>query len=146
MYPESDNYKLYKHTHGSRKLTQTVTVSHSITLITSDSHKIRKATTEMDESTTSSENYVSNADLVLGTESSRLDERYIMDVWESSPINIIYLIFLSVSTLIGNVGNVLVIGAVLSDRRLRRQEGNIFILNLATADLCVTSKYIFDVW
>ena len=95
----------------------------------------------MAENTTSSEYFISTAGLVLGTESSRLDERYLMDVWESSLINIIYLIFLSVSTLIGNVGNVLVIGAVLSDRRLRRQEGNIFILNLATADLCVTSKY-----
>ncbi len=34
-------------------------------------------------------------------------------------------------------GNMTVIGAVYSDKRLWK-EGNIFILNLAIADLCVT--------
>ena len=39
----------------------------------------------------------------------------------------------------GNIGNVMVIGAVLVDRRLRKS-GNLFILNLAVADLCVTGE------
>ncbi|ELT94145.1 hypothetical protein CAPTEDRAFT_64190, partial [Capitella teleta] len=55
-----------------------------------------------------------------------------------SILNIIYLIILIATTLIGNVGNVLVIGAVVCDRKLRK-EGNVFIVNLAIADLCVTS-------
>ena len=38
-------------------------------------------------------------------------------------------------------GNILVIGAVMSDKRLWK-EGNIFIVNLAVADLCVTGMRI----
>ena len=38
-------------------------------------------------------------------------------------------------------GNIMVVGAVISDKRLWK-EGNIFIVNLAIADLCVTGKNI----
>ena len=50
----------------------------------------------------------------------------------------VYLSLLAVVMVIGNVGNTLVIGAVLCDKHLRSKEGNMFILNLAIADLCVT--------
>ncbi|XP_071476522.1 melatonin receptor type 1B-B-like [Diadema antillarum] len=39
----------------------------------------------------------------------------------------------------GNVGNILVMGAILIDRKLRNTVANIFIFNLAIADFCVTS-------
>jgi hypothetical protein len=48
-------------------------------------------------------------------------------------------VVLIATTLVGNVGNVMVVGAVVCDRRLRK-EGNVFIVNLAIADLCVTSE------
>ena len=52
---------------------------------------------------------------------------------------ITYLVLLLITTVCGNIGNVMVIGAVLTDRRLRKA-GNLFILNLAIADLCVTGR------
>ena len=55
---------------------------------------------------------------------------------------IAYLTLLILTTLSGNVGNILVIGAVTTDRRLKKS-GNLFILNLAIADLCVTGEYLF---
>ena len=50
-----------------------------------------------------------------------------------------YLTLLCITTVSGNIGNMLVIGAVTTDKRLRKA-GNVFILNLAIADLCVTGK------
>ena len=59
---------------------------------------------------------------------------------EDSPIFIYsYLVLLIIFTTMGNVGNVCVIGAVFSDRRLWK-ESNVFIVNLAIADLLVTGK------
>ena len=52
---------------------------------------------------------------------------------------VVYLFFLTLSTVTGNIGNVMVIGALITDKRLRRT-GNLFILNLALADLWVTGK------
>lgn len=52
----------------------------------------------------------------------------------------VYTVFLVLSTLAGNIGNTMVIGAMLSDKRLWK-EANIFILNLALADLCVTGQF-----
>ena len=43
-----------------------------------------------------------------------------------------------------SAGNVFVVGAVFSDKRLWK-EGNVFILNLAFADLCVTGSPPFSV-
>ncbi|XP_064621987.1 melatonin receptor type 1B-like [Lineus longissimus] len=79
-------------------------------------------------------------------------------------LTFIYLTFISIFMMIGNIGNVMVIGAVLSDKKLMTQgkmmignignvmvigavlsdkklmtQGNVFILNLAIADLTVTS-------
>lgn len=54
--------------------------------------------------------------------------------------DIVYLVLLSITTVVGNFGNVMVIGAVLTHRPLRK-EGNIFIVNLAIADLCVTGEF-----
>eukprot|EP00057_Strongylocentrotus_purpuratus_P012781 XP_011667255.1 PREDICTED: melatonin receptor type 1B-A-like [Strongylocentrotus purpuratus] len=39
----------------------------------------------------------------------------------------------------GNIGNMLVMGAILIDKKLRNTVANIFIFNLAIADFCVTS-------
>ncbi|KAL5004137.1 hypothetical protein ScPMuIL_017593 [Solemya velum] len=49
-----------------------------------------------------------------------------------------YLSVLGVLTIIGNIGNIMVIGSVLSYKPLRTT-GNLFIANLALADLCVTA-------
>ena len=69
--------------------------------------------------------------------------RYIMLIsWSDT----IYLFLLCTMTLVGNCGNTMVIGAVLSDRNLRSKEGNMFIMNLAIADLCVTGRSQTNVW
>ncbi len=54
-------------------------------------------------------------------------------------VTMIYLVLLCATTLIGNIGNAMVIGAVVCDKRLQK-ESNIFIVNLAIADLCVTGE------
>ncbi len=62
---------------------------------------------------------------------------------EQSPAAVyIYVILLCLTTVVGNIGNTFVIGAVIVDKRLWR-EGNIFIVNLAIADLCVTGKHTY---
>ncbi|XP_064621102.1 melatonin receptor type 1B-B-like [Lineus longissimus] len=48
-----------------------------------------------------------------------------------------YLVVIVLATLLGTIGNILVIGAVLSNKVLRT-EGNCFILNLAIADISVS--------
>ena len=57
-------------------------------------------------------------------------------------VTMIYLVLLCATTLIGNIGNAMVIGAVVCDKRLQK-ESNIFIVNLAIADLCVTGESCF---
>ncbi|XP_069136188.1 melatonin receptor type 1B-like [Argopecten irradians] len=58
---------------------------------------------------------------------------------EAEPIiTIIFLVCIVVSMLVGFVGNILVIGAVCVHRRLRTT-GNVFIVNLAIADLVVVA-------
>ena len=54
-------------------------------------------------------------------------------------VTMIYLVLLCTTTMVGNIGNTMVIGAVFCDKRLRK-ESNIFIVNLAIADLCVTGE------
>ena len=55
---------------------------------------------------------------------------------------IIYIILCAVSV-VGTIGNVFIIGAVCLSRRLRVR-GNVFIINLAVADLIITS-YIMPI-
>ncbi|XP_060591398.1 melatonin receptor type 1A-like isoform X3 [Ruditapes philippinarum] len=50
----------------------------------------------------------------------------------------LFLIFTSLAMSVGNVGNILVIGAVISYRPLLRNKGSMFVINLAIADLCIT--------
>ncbi|CAH1783573.1 unnamed protein product [Owenia fusiformis] len=57
---------------------------------------------------------------------------------EDPALHYAYFISLCATTLVGNIGNILVIGAVYCDRTLRSCFSNIFIVNLAVADLCVT--------
>ncbi|XP_072037436.1 melatonin receptor type 1B-A-like [Amphiura filiformis] len=57
---------------------------------------------------------------------------------EWSTLDDIYLVLTSAILVVGSVGNLMVIGAVLSHKRLRVL-GNIFIVNLAIADFCVSS-------
>lgn len=56
-----------------------------------------------------------------------------------SDMSIVFLTFTGMAVVIGNIGNILVIGAVLSYRRLLRNIGTMFIVNLAIADLCITA-------
>ena len=61
-----------------------------------------------------------------------------IDYFTSYPIiTPIYFTFVCLFTVVGNIGNVMVLGAIAVDRRLWKI-GNIFICNLAVADLCVT--------
>lgn len=59
-----------------------------------------------------------------------MDERHL---WEIS-IAAFFLVILIVTTL---AGNIVVIIAVLTYHRLKEQHSNMFIMNLAIADLCV---------
>lgn len=88
-----------------------------------------------DSFTSSSFNWTDDG--ILWKDSDKDDDESPLD--SNLLLNVIYLFVLVATTVIGNIGNVMVIGAVLTDRRLRK-ECNIFILNLAFADLCVTSK------
>lgn len=54
-------------------------------------------------------------------------------------MSIMFLIFTGLAVAAGNIGNVLVIGAVISYRPLLRNKGSMFVINLAIADLCITS-------
>ncbi|XP_053385999.1 melatonin receptor type 1A-like isoform X3 [Mercenaria mercenaria] len=53
-------------------------------------------------------------------------------------MSVMFLIFTSIAAAAGNIGNVLVIGAVISYRPLLRNKGSMFVINLAIADLCIT--------
>ncbi|KAL4217062.1 hypothetical protein ACF0H5_023518 [Mactra antiquata] len=53
-------------------------------------------------------------------------------------LSISFLIFTCLSVVLGNIGNVMVIGAVVSYRPLLRNKGSMFVINLAIADLCIT--------
>ncbi|XP_038052427.1 melatonin receptor type 1B-B-like [Patiria miniata] len=61
----------------------------------------------------------------------------VIDNSDEISINIVFLICTIIMLCMGLVGNVLVIGAVLVHRRLRVL-GNVFVINLAIADMCVT--------
>lgn len=52
-------------------------------------------------------------------------------------LHVIYLVILILSTVTGNIGNLMVIGSVTLDKRLH-SPGTMFVVNLALADLCVT--------
>lgn len=54
-------------------------------------------------------------------------------------MSIVFLILTSTAALAGNIGNLLVIGAVISYRPLLHNKGSIFVINLAVADLCITT-------
>lgn len=62
-----------------------------------------------------------------------------------SPSVIVYTILLIIFTSIGNLGNFCVLGAVFCDKRLRT-ESNVFIVNLAIADLCVSFFLFFSIF
>ncbi|OWF52575.1 melatonin receptor type 1A-like [Mizuhopecten yessoensis] len=58
---------------------------------------------------------------------------------EHSPVqSILFLLALSISSVTGLIGNILVIGAVIVSRRLRTT-GNMFIVNLAVADIIIVT-------
>lgn len=54
-------------------------------------------------------------------------------------MSVIFLSFTGIAVAAGNIGNVLIIGAVMSYKRLLRNTGNFFVVNLAIADLLITS-------
>ncbi|WAR09898.1 MTR1B-like protein [Mya arenaria] len=54
-------------------------------------------------------------------------------------MSIFFLVLTSIATFVGNVGNFMVIGAILSYRPLLRTKGNMFVINLALADICITT-------
>ncbi|XP_052813740.1 melatonin receptor type 1B-A-like [Mya arenaria] len=54
-------------------------------------------------------------------------------------MSIFFLVLTSIAAFMGNVGNFMVIGAILSYRPLLRNKGNMFVINLALADICISS-------
>nr|XP_054761573.1 melatonin receptor type 1B-B-like [Lytechinus pictus] len=56
-----------------------------------------------------------------------------------SAIQVVLLTAFIICMIWGNIGNMLVMGAILTDKKLRNTVANIFIFNLAIADFCVTS-------
>ncbi|GAU92524.1 hypothetical protein RvY_04595 [Ramazzottius varieornatus] len=73
------------------------------------------------------------AEFVNGTEPPML----YLERAENYPLMVITTLLLSLSAIIGTLGNLLIIGAICMVRSLRTT-GNIFVLNLALADVVVT--------
>ena len=55
---------------------------------------------------------------------------------------IVEVVFLFIATLVGTSGNLLVIFSIIYDKRVHRH-GNVFIINLAVADLIVRFPFFF---
>ncbi|KAH3770757.1 melatonin receptor type 1B-B-like isoform X2 [Dreissena polymorpha] len=54
-------------------------------------------------------------------------------------MSVVFLALTTLAAFVGNIGNFLVIGAILSYRPLLRNKGNMFVINLAVADICITT-------
>ncbi|XP_074641503.1 melatonin receptor type 1C-like [Tubulanus polymorphus] len=81
------------------------------------------------------QNVNSSLDLQNGSAIKTIQD---VDFFQEHPVmTYIYLTILIIFTITGNIGNTMVIGAVLTDKRLW-SKGNVFIMNLAIADMCVT--------
>ncbi|XP_033640794.1 melatonin receptor type 1B-B-like [Asterias rubens] len=71
------------------------------------------------------------------TEAGAFSIGHNIDYTKDFSANVVFLICTVIMLIMGLVGNILVIGAVLVHKRLRVLS-NVFVINLAVADLCVT--------
>ena len=65
-----------------------------------------------------------------------LDDLYKSPIEHQQALSIVFLVALVISCVSGLIGNILVVGAVIVSKKLRTT-GNMFIVNLAIADLIV---------
>ena len=102
---------------------------------------IAGATDEM-LSNSSSPSLASIAPLIP-TSTPPIAKTYVNFVYQEVEVHpvaqVILVVFFIVSMVMGNVGNLAVMGAILVHRKLRQNVANTFIFNLAIADLCVTT-------